>query len=109
MSNQIIPIGTIEDTLSGLFKKLYDDIRNIVREEISSSQEEQKKQSASEFLNSKETAKMLRCPVGSIYQLVHQKKIPFIKKGEKKLLFKKSDIDAWIAEGKFKPYKQKSE
>jgi excisionase family DNA binding protein len=46
------------------------------------------------FLTVAEVAVMLRCKPRTIYQMVHQKRIPFRKAG-RQLLFAVSEIEAW--------------
>ena len=46
------------------------------------------------FLNIEETSEFIKMKVSSIYQLVHQRNIPYYKRG--KLLFKKSELVQWI-------------
>jgi excisionase family DNA binding protein len=51
------------------------------------------------FMNIEETAKLINLTKPTVYGLVHQKNIPFHKKG-KKLYFLKSEILTWIQSGK---------
>lgn len=49
-----------------------------------------------EIMNISEVSELTKLSVGSIYQLVHKRKIPFYKQGEKLLRFKRSEIVAWL-------------
>lgn len=51
------------------------------------------------FLNIDDTAKLINLAKPTVYGLVHQNKIPFLKKG-KRLYFKKCEILTWIQSGK---------
>lgn len=50
------------------------------------------------FLTVGEVAELLRCKPGTIYLMVHQRRIPFRKAG-RQLLFEVSEIDAWTKSG----------
>lgn len=58
------------------------------------------------LLGVEEVAARIRFSPKSIYQLVHRKKIPYTKISGG-LRFRKSDIEAWIAENTFKPQAEK--
>ena len=51
-----------------------------------------------ELLSCVELAEYINLTVSTVYGLVHQKKIPYYKKG--KLYFNKSEIDKWILESR---------
>jgi excisionase family DNA binding protein len=51
------------------------------------------------FLTINEASPIVKLSVPTIYGLVHQNKIPYIKKG-KRLYFVKSELLAWINSGK---------
>ena len=51
------------------------------------------------FLTIDEAAKLINLTKPTVYGLVHQNKIPYIKKG-KRLYFVKADILDWIKSGK---------
>ncbi len=53
----------------------------------------------SEYLNVEQAAKYLNLAKQTLYGFTSNRKIPFIKKA-KRLLFLKSDLDAWLQEGK---------
>ncbi|MGD0663134.1 MAG: helix-turn-helix domain-containing protein [Syntrophorhabdales bacterium] len=55
-----------------------------------------------QLLTAAEVAEILRFAVGSVYQLVHRKKIPYVKICGA-LRFRKSDIEAWIEKCTFRP------
>ncbi len=49
-------------------------------------------------MNVKEVASYTKLSVGTVYNLVSQKKIPFQRISEKKVSFEKDEIDRWLAE-----------
>ena len=57
---------------------------------------------AHQLLTVTEVAQFLRFTPESVYQLVHRRKIPYVKVCGA-LRFKRSDIDAWIEECTFRP------
>lgn len=59
-------------------------------------------QAISEILDVKQAAEFLRLKVTTIYEKTSRKLIPHFKKGNK-LLFKRSELEAWVSEGKVKP------
>lgn len=91
-----------------MFEEIKKDIRLAVREELEASKlSSQQDTELEEYIKAKDVAKLICCPVGSVYQLVHQHKIPHIKMSAKKLIFNKREIKKWLEEGNFKPYKTK--
>jgi excisionase family DNA binding protein len=61
------------------------------------------------LLTVEEVAQLIQFAAKSIYQLVHRRKIPYIKISGA-LRFRRSDIETWIEENTFKPQlKTKSE
>ncbi|WDF79535.1 helix-turn-helix domain-containing protein [Mucilaginibacter sp. KACC 22773] len=50
------------------------------------------------YIGIKEAADLLKIVPGTLYNLVSQNKIPFYKNG-KRVLFKKSELDAWLLQG----------
>jgi excisionase family DNA binding protein len=63
-------------------------------------QNKESKIKVQELLSCVELAEYINLKVSTIYSLVHQKKIPYYKKG--KLYFNKSEIDKWILESPHK-------
>jgi excisionase family DNA binding protein len=55
------------------------------------------------LLTAKEVAEYLRLSKSTIYKLTSQKLIPFIKLNNGKVLFKLSDIEAWLEKRKQNP------
>lgn len=50
-----------------------------------------------EVLNVKEAALYLNLSESHIYQLTHYRRIPFYKPSHKKLAFRRSELDDWLA------------
>jgi len=50
------------------------------------------------YLTVKEAAEFLKIVTGSLYNLISQNKVPYHKSG-KKVLFKKSELVEWLANG----------
>lgn len=48
-----------------------------------------------ELLTSKELARYLQLPLSGVYDLTHQRRIPFIKIGSR-LRFRQSDVEKWL-------------
>lgn len=55
-----------------------------------------------EYFNVKEVAEYLRCAEVTIRKWVREGKIPYCRLGAKKLFFRKSSIDEWIASKEIK-------
>lgn len=53
-----------------------------------------------EFLTLEETAEYLNLSKSALYKLTGRKEIPFYNPGGKKIYFKRTDLDAWITQGK---------
>jgi len=54
-----------------------------------------------QFMNLDQTCKMLNLAKQTVYSLVSRRQIPHTKKG-KRLYFLKSEIDAWLSQGRRK-------
>lgn len=67
--------------------------------QIKELKEQQKKEYRDELMDIIELGKYINYQKTSIYGLVQQRKIPFIK-ASGKLHFRKNDIDQWLSEGK---------
>ena len=52
----------------------------------------------SDLLTPPEAASYLRKPLGTLYNLVNRKEIPFLKAGGS-LRFRKSELDEWLLDG----------
>jgi len=65
-------------------------------------QEEVRTQERDRLQTIEEVAQMIRFSVKSIYQLVHYRKIPYIKVSGA-LRFKTSDLETWLEENTFRP------
>jgi excisionase family DNA binding protein len=61
--------------------------------------ESQRQQSLPELLDVKMTAEFLHLSVPTIYGLIHKREIPFYKRSGR-LLFRRDDLDKWIAGGR---------
>ncbi len=51
-----------------------------------------------DLLTPTEAASYLRKPIGTLYNLVNRKEIPFLKAGGS-LRFRRSELDAWLLDG----------
>jgi excisionase family DNA binding protein len=86
------------------FKTIYTDqeFRQLIREELKAVLSGEAEQIAGPdndgFINLKQAVDFLKIKTSYMYQLVHKKAIPFKKSG-KRLLFKKSDLAAWVSNG----------
>ena len=76
-------------------KVLADQITERIIEAINAS----KTSEEDSFLTIDEVAKLINLAKPTVYGLVHQNKIPYIKKG-KRLYFVKKEILVWIKSGK---------
>lgn len=50
----------------------------------------------SKFINYREAANLLGVPLGTLYFWVSQRKIPYIRYGNRHVVFDVSEIEAWI-------------
>jgi len=55
------------------------------------------------LLTLKELCNLLHLKPGSVYALVHYKRIPFIKLSDKCLRFRLSDIESWLSSKTVQP------
>jgi excisionase family DNA binding protein len=84
------------------------ELKALLKASISESlRENQKddKKDAHNLLSLKEAANYVHLAVQTLYGFTSQRTIPFIKTG-KKLLFKKSDLDNWLNDGRKKTKKE---
>lgn len=79
-----------------------EEFRQLIREEIQSILNEIPGMPTIEidevFLTVNQVSTVFKLAKGSIYNLVHQGKIPFHKSG-RKVLFKKSELSKWMKKG----------
>lgn len=85
--------------LNMLFEELIKKISERVSEHVIESINNSVPAEVSSFLTIDEAAKLINLTKPTVYGLVHQNKIPYIKKG-KRLYFVKADILDWINTGK---------
>ena len=76
-------------------------IQDVVKNALDKSNSEQSFQNP--FLDISEAADFLKMAKQTLYGLTSTRQIPFIKKG-KKVYFNKSEIVAWLNEGKMKTH-----
>lgn len=74
-----------------------EELRNVIREHIP----QIKPRNEMELMTIEELSQFINMVVLSIYGLVHQRKIPFIKRG-KRLIFEKQKIIEWLQSGRRK-------
>lgn len=82
-----------EEGIKVLAEQITKQIKSSLKNKFSSEEDE--------FLSIDEAAKLIKLTKPTVYGLVHQKNIPFHKKG-KRLYFLKSEILDWIKGGKCK-------
>lgn len=90
MSNLII---TTKDELETLIQTSF---RKVIREQIKEPQIHKKEDN---LLNIKEAAKFLKMAEQTLYGYTSKNLIPFIKRS-RKVLFVKTDLEAWLMEGR---------
>ena len=56
-----------------------------------------------EFLTAKEVSKLFQIHLHTVYRMVYQKMIPFIRKRGVGLRFDRAVLEAWVQEGKVEP------
>jgi len=86
--------------MENLFHLLMDKLNNI-EQQLEELRELHKQEFKDELMDIIELGKYINYQKTSIYGLVQDRKIPFIK-ASGKLHFRKSDIDQWLNEGKRK-------
>ncbi len=91
VNNQIYMLS--EEGIKVLAEKITEKITSSFKKKFASEEDV--------FLSIDEVAKFIKLTKPTVYGLVHQKNIPFHKKG-KRLYFLKSEILNWIKEGKSK-------
>lgn len=95
------PFEILEDRLDRIERLLVDLVQrtNVPLEESNT---------GNEFINVKEVAAYLYLTFPTIYSKVHNGELPNYKRG-KRLMFKKTEIDEWIAKGKRMSYDEINE
>lgn len=88
----MINIITTEEQLERLLTKCISNLKIV---DSSPSNENR-----SELIGVTEAAKYLGIAKQTLYGYTSKRLIPFIKRGGKKLLFRRSDLDKWLLEGK---------
>lgn len=78
------------------------ELVEIIQETLRSAKQVEKiPEQQNEFLNISEASDFLKMAKQTLYGLTSNRQIPFIKKG-KKVYFNKSEVIAWLNEGKMK-------
>lgn len=95
MKKEIITKGYSEDEFMNL-------VRSAVRAELSKEAPAIETQTEP-YITSSEVSKLIGVKVKTLYNLINDELIPYHKlPGKKAVLFKRSEIDAWIANGRSK-------
>lgn len=94
-------ILTTPDELRQIIAETVRDVIRPENEQDSNPQQELPDNNAAlpEYLNVEQAAKYLRLSKQTVYGFTSSRKIPFIKRA-KRLLFRKSELDTWLQEGK---------
>lgn len=58
---------------------------------------------STEFLSYKEAAYYLNLPIGTVYALVSQKRIPHVRLGNRLVRFSKEELRKWVASNSIGP------
>ncbi len=82
------PEETLQLTMAEINKKL-DHITLLVEGKARSAHE-----SFDDYLSSTEAAEYLKVPIGTLYNLVHRRAIPYMKRG-KRLYFDRQELKSW--------------
>ena len=82
------------------------ELVEIIQETLRSAKQDEKMPAQqNEFLNISEASDFLKMAKQTLYGLTSKRNIPFIKKG-KKVYFNKSEVIAWLNEGKMKTHSE---
>ena len=76
-----------------------DSVRTALKSHDSSTEHDEKAQGGTRYLTVAEAARYLNLAKQTVYGFTSNRTIPFIKRA-KRLLFTKSDLDAWLAQGR---------
>ena len=90
-----LTFDALPDAVSHLINQV-DNIERLLQHKLIKSKSEE-----NEVLVIRQAADFLRLSLPTIYGLVSNRKIPFMKKG-KRLYFSKHELSKWIAEGRKK-------
>lgn len=82
----------------GLPDQVVDEIVERVADLVLERLQSQAEVEAAPFMNSAQAAAYLGCSVKRLHKLTHLKRIPFEKDGSR-LLFRRVDLDDWVAKG----------
>ena len=77
-------------------------LRAVIKEEILRINGPAKELQDEEFVNIKEASKLIRYSTSSIYRNVCERKIPFHKVGEKRIVFKPNELIDWVGNKRLK-------
>lgn len=86
-------------TQEELKQLIVDSVRIALKNHDSSPEQDAKAQGGSRYLTVAEAARYLNLAKQTVYGFTSNRTIPFIKRA-KRLLFTKSDLDAWLAQGR---------
>ena len=82
------------------------ELVEIIQETLRSAKQDEKiPEEQNEILNISEASDFLKMAKQTLYGLTSKRNIPFIKKG-KKVYFNKSEVIAWLNEGKMKTHSE---
>jgi len=89
--------------LTNLDEKEFKEFLREALREIVSENMNLIKHPAPEIMDMKQASEFLRLRITTIYEKTSEKRIPHFKKGNK-LYFHRSELEAWVKEGKVKTY-----
>ena len=92
-------IKVIVTTPEDLSQLIAEAVRNATRKSGESADADPKSNAASKYLTIDEAARYLNLAKQTVYTFTSRRAIPFIKRA-KRLLFVKSELDEWLAQGK---------
>lgn len=96
--------STLNELLKDFYKNLEIIVRRAVADELKLSRIDNPKrlEVENEFLTADQAAKFLGRKLSTLYKDVHLGNIPFHRSGARKLLFSKSELDAFVKQTKSK-------
>lgn len=81
-----------------------EEFRELIRQEVKAVLDEQVDPGTATgdqgFINMDQAAEYLQISKSTLYKYVSGSKIPFIKQGKKRLLFKKSELENWLLQNR---------
>ena len=89
--------------LTNLDEKEFKEFLREALREIVSENKNLFEQPAPEIMDMKQASEFLRLKITTLYEKTSEKTIPHFKKGNK-LYFHRSELEAWVKEGKVKTY-----